>query len=144
MESSSLGAEPDGVKPGGPDHPHRVRGAGGDAAEILHEAVALGAPRALVGCARIAEGRTGAIAYGASGEGTSSPRCAVTSTERPSSACAAGAPRQTSTRGRTTASSASSQDGRRGSRLVDPPLAARLPLLSAGGGFPELRARRPR
>jgi hypothetical protein len=55
------------------------------------------------------EGWRVAITSGASEETTSSPRCAVTRNARPSSACAAVAPRHTSARGRTTAISAASQ-----------------------------------
>ena len=45
---------------------------------------------------------------GASGDGTNSPRCCETLNVLPSSACAAVAPRQTSTRGLTSAISVSS------------------------------------
>ena len=82
---------------------------------------------------RIDDGWTVAITTGASPDSTGSPRCCVTRNCRPRSACAAVAPRQTRTRGLTTASSASSH-GRAGGDLrpvrllVDASLALALPL----------------
>ena len=85
------------------------------------------------GARRIDDGCTVASTSGASGDATNAPRCAVTLNCRPSSACAAVAPRQTIARGLTSAISVSSHGRQaaisRGVRLlVDAPLAARLPL----------------
>ncbi|SPE55271.1 hypothetical protein SBV1_2120009 [Verrucomicrobia bacterium] len=60
------------------------------------------------GARRIDDGCTVAITCDASGDGTHSPRWRLTRNSRPSSACAAVAPRQTSTSGFTVPSSASS------------------------------------
>ena len=59
-------------------------------------------------CRRIAEGWIVAVTCSARSESSSSPRCCVTRKSRPRRDCAAVAPRQTMTLGRTTSSSASS------------------------------------
>ncbi len=61
------------------------------------------------GARRMEDGCTVASTCGASGDGTHWPRWTVTRKLRPSSACAAVDPRHTSTLGRSTDSSASSQ-----------------------------------
>src|SRR5207247_9518368 len=89
--------------------------------------------RASSGVRRIDDGCTVAITNGASGDSTNRPRSCVTRNDRPRSACAAVAPRHTTTVGRTCSSSASSH-GRHASCSRRPGLRwiRRLPR---GAGF---------